>query len=939
MKRLFIVFGGLLVILALRGSGVSEAAEPGNVLWLEAEQFAKTGGWANDSQFVDLMGSPYLLATGVGSPVNDAMTKARVPVPGKYRLWVRCKDWLPDHSPGQFLVTIAGKKSAVVFGKTRTADWRWVDGGTFDLRAGEVEIRLHDLTGWWGRCDALVLSSDEQFRPADDLQALARQRETYGGVSREVRDPDPYDVVVVGGGLAGAGAAVAASRLGMRVALIQDRPVLGGNASREIGVPPEGDKSNEPLDPIETGIIEEFTPAEGKMGDWSATLDSVVRAEPKLDLYLNTRATGSEMKDKKTIEAIQALNVRDGTRLRLSGRIFIDCTGDGWVGFWAGAEYRHGREARGEYDESLAPPEADGHTMGNTLYGMTFRTHDRPVEFKAPPWAYQWTSPDDFEKRPRMVVHTSGERPAGWEGMPKGKGGRPGNPGGGHRTWWVEFGGMNDTIQEAEWIRDELFRINIGLWDYVKNYDPRFKQQNRNRELVWLNFVPGKRESRRLIGDYVMTQRDYQEKIVHPDTVAYQGWGSDIHHPWGFYARGPIYFSAFRYKVSIPYRCLYSKNISNLMMAGRDVSVSHVALGGVRVMRTCCLMGQAAGTAAAIAVKEYTTPRGVYEKHIDQLQDQLLKDGFYLMGRSNRDPRDLARTARVAASSVARIPNPRSATGLPNGGVIHDLNTNRAVMFTAKSDRLDSVELFLRSNNEKPTPIRAVLRAAKAFGDFSATANLAEANATVPPKTAGWVSFDLKARLESGKCYYVALPPAAGLKWDLYPYEPKGTTRAYGGPDWKPMYGTYKFNLNPGGEPAIPEGYVPADPLLALEAANVINGWNRAVRGAPNSWGPDPSEPLPQWLELDFGKPVRFNTVHVTFQLARMAAEAFRVDVAAEDGSWRTVARVEGNELRRCVESFEAVTSNRLRVVMEKARTPNLAPRICEIRVYDEAGS
>lgn len=209
----------LLICLALLAAPV-HGAPTGSVTWLEAERFADCGGWSNDSQFVAQMGSPYLLATGVGKPVKDAVTSTTLPHAGQYRLWVRCQDWHPQGSPGRFQVLVGGKASAVTFGQAAAGEWRWVDGGTFELGAGAVEIRLHDLTGWFGRCDAVVLSGDAAFRPSDDLKTLSRQCEQYGGVPREIKPAGPYDVVVVGGGLAGGAAALVAARLGCRVALI-----------------------------------------------------------------------------------------------------------------------------------------------------------------------------------------------------------------------------------------------------------------------------------------------------------------------------------------------------------------------------------------------------------------------------------------------------------------------------------------------------------------------------------------------------------------------------------------------------------------------------------------------------------------------------------------------------------------------------------------------
>jgi len=911
MKKLALL--GIL-LLASQAFAMGRTADAA-VIWLEAEQFAVTGGWVNDPQFVDMMGSPFLLAHGLGKPVADAVTQAEVPAAGSYRLWVRCRNWLPSHSPGTFRVLVGGVPSAVVFGKAPHDKWRWIDGGEFDLKPGKVQVHLKDLTGWWGRCDAVVLSAGAA--PSNDPKTLAAQRIQYGGVSRDATRRE-YDVVVVGGGLAGCAAAVSAARNGCRVALVQDRPVLGGNASSEIQVSPGGDHSNEPLDPRETGIIEELV-GPGRPTGQSERYERVVRGVRGLDLYLNTRATGTVMADKQTIAGVLAAHVKTGRRTLFAASLVIDCTGDGWVGFWAGAEFRHGREARSEFNEPLAPVKADSHTMGNTLKYARFREHARPVPFKAPPWAYRWTKASDFQGALRGVrdIH---DAPAGFKDLSRGKGRRPTDRDGALGKWWVELGGMHDTIRDAEWIRDELFRVNLGLWNYAKNHNPKHRKANANRELVWLNYVPGKRESRRLTGDYILTQKDYRERIVHKDSVAYGGWGIDTHHPRGFWVKGVSWYSTYRHKVSIPYRCLYSKNISNLLMAGRDISVSHVALGGVRVMRTTCLMGQAAGTAAAVAHNRKTTARGVYRKHLAELQQTLLKDGCYLMGVKNADPADLALRATATASSS----NP--AMVLPNRGTIHDMACDRAVMFTAPADRIDSVELFLRNDTPQPKRIRLALRPAKALGDFSATKDLAAAAAAVPANHAGWVRFGLKARTEAGKLYYAWLPKTAGLKWDLFAAFPAGTSRAYrAGKSWKTMTGCYKYALAPGGGPSVP-AKAPAAP------SQVINGWNRAVRGVPNSWAPEPASRLPQWVQLDFGRPVAINCVHVSFQDHLRLAESFHVELWS-DGKWRRAAGVKGNDRRRRVLNFERRTTSRLRLVLTKTRKD---AAVCEIRVYDE---
>jgi hypothetical protein len=614
------------------------------VVWIEAEQFQSHGGWTNDAQFIDQMGSPYLLAIGLGTPVEDAVTTVRLPQAGTYRLWVRAKDWVPEHHPGLFQVSVGGRTIDRVFGGSGRRGWVWEDGGTHEL-SGDVELRLHDLTGYYARCDAVVLSRDLSWTPPDDPAANGALRERHGGVSRDVRDAGEFDVVVVGGGLAGCTAAVTAARLGAATVLIQNRPVLGGNASTEILVPPVGvwpHRKRDPLDPRETGLVEEYrtegnqTNAEAAV--YSARLLRWVQAEPNLTLCLNTHATGVEMRREpgRAIAAVLTLDARSGRRSRLAGRVFLDCTGDAVVGVAAGAEYRHGKEPRAMYNEPWAPETPSTNTMGNTLKYASVDA-GTPQAFAAPPWAKKFPTCESF---------SAGRHPF--------LGARTGD------QWMIELGGLGDTYADAEPIRDDLLRLIFGLWDHLKNHCPRVAETAANHRLAWVGHVAGKRESRRLVGDYVLTENDIRQQTLFPDRVAYGGWCLDDHHSGGFFHQGSFGIHYDRpggldpcmgLPYSIPYRSLYSKNVDNLLMAGRDISVSHMALSNTRVMLTCAVIGQAAGTAAALSVQHGTTPRGVYEEHLEQLQQQLLKDGAWLIDLPNRDPRDLARSAAVTASS------------------------------------------------------------------------------------------------------------------------------------------------------------------------------------------------------------------------------------------------------------------------------------------------
>ncbi len=645
------------------------------VIWLEAEQFDSPGGWVNDPQFVGLIGSPYLLANGNGRPVADAATTARVTKPGAHRLWVRCRDWLPEHSPGKFQVLVNGTPSSTTFGAAPSSSWQWIDGGSFDLPRGDIEIRLHDLAGWWGRCDAVVLTTGPS--PSSDPDALAAERERHGGVSSTIREHGPYDLVVVGGGIAGCAAAISAARHGCQVALVQDRPILGGNASSEIQVWMSGDTSDEPLDPRETGIIEQLSRIPSG-ADRSEHFESIVRSERAIDLFLNSRATGVGMKRDGVIESVRALDVITGERHEFRGDLFADCTGDGWVGYWSGADCRTGREGRDEFDEPAAPAEADPHSLSSSLTGNTIVKRDEPVEFHAPDWAPTWESCGDFDPGPKATQHSVlHEAPDGFHSLERGKGRHPenANPLG---AWWLELGGMQDTIADAESIRDQLFLVKLGLWDHVKNHCPELAAEAANLDFVATNHIAGKRESRRLLGDYVLTQRDFADRIIHDDTVTYAGYNIDPHHPQGFWTNGPQAFRLYHFKASVPYRILYSRNVDNLLMAGRNVSATHLALNGVRVMRITCMVGEVVGTAAAIARAHDSSPRGVYSDHLTQLQQTLLRDGTYLMGVPNQDPLDFALAAAVSASSEATIPDPhdtgepprdapadRVATGLP----------------------------------------------------------------------------------------------------------------------------------------------------------------------------------------------------------------------------------------------------------------------------------
>jgi hypothetical protein len=896
MRSSTIVIG---VMAAFLLPGVAPGA---STIWLEAEQFRDLGGWTNDAQFIDQMGSPYLLAIGLTGPVKDAATQIRVPATGKYRLWARTRDWVPAHSPGRFQIALRGKPLGHVFGEGKAKGWVWEDGGVQDLAGGDLEVRLHDLTGHYGRCDAIVLTDDLDYRPPEERSALMAARLQCGGVSREMERQGPYDTIVVGGGLAGTMAAIASARLGAKTALLQDRPVLGGNTSTEILVEPQGDTTREPLDPGETGIIEEFR---GPADQYSGRMLKLCKAEPKLDLFLNTHATGVTLTSPGKIGAVETLEVSTGRRRAFAGSTFIDCTGDGVVGVWAGAEYRHGREPRAAYRETRAPEHGDAGTMGGTLRYAT-EVRPAPAPFTAPTWAHKFSKCSDFapERHPQL-------RFGGWQ-------------------WVIEYGGVLNTYDDAEEIRDELLRIIWGMWDHAKNHCPKLTGEAKKFDLVWVSHVVGKRESRRLVGDYVMTEYDIHPSRLFEDRVSYGGWGVDLHPPKGFYDPGPPATFSHKFKFAVPFRSLYSKDVGNLMMAGRDISVSHAALGATRVMVTCGLQGQAVGTAAALCKVHQTTPKGLCQSRISELQQQLLKDGCYLIDLPNTDPSDLALGAKATASSFSP-PAPISA---PDGRKSHRLDCDRAVMFPVTRPEIRKLAVWLDSAIASPVPVTLTLRGAAELGDFRSTKDLGTAKATVPPRAKGWVEFSFGVSVKPGY-YYAFLPKTAGLSWSLFDAAPPETSRAYrSGTAWTTMPDCYRFRLDPpsASETAIAEHQRERPPATMFAPANVVNGYARAVRGWPNSWRPEPGQNLPQWVELDFGRDVAFNCVHVSFQSRELRGDAFRLEVRRAN-EWQTVAEVSGNRQRRRVMRFPPISSAQLRLVIVEA---NREMGVCEIRVYNE---
>jgi hypothetical protein len=611
-----------------------------DIIWLETENFETHGGWVKDWQFIDQMGSPYLMAIGYGVPVSDAITTIDILEPGLYKLWVRTKDWIPEFNPGRFEIFLNGQRSGKIFGASGQKGWIWEEGGIHNL-SDKVTLSLHDITGYYGRCDAIVLSRNMNWKPPVENEKISLLREKYSSVSGDINNMGTYDVVVIGGGIAGTLAAISAARQGAKTVLIQNRGELGGNASTEHLIPPVGTVQGKipprerKYDPRETGIIEEINPygtqdyfIYGKK--WPGRLKKLVESEPDLDLFLNTHAIDVDMKNKNNISGIICFDILSSQKISFNGKIFIDATGNGTIGLLAGADYMIGRESKRRYNEVKAPDIPNNNTLPGSLK-YWYLPSDEPQPFDAPPWIYNFSSCSDFE--PFMLRHPQIDKI--------------------DRQWVYELGGTNNIYENAEEVRDDLLRLIYGLWDHMKNHctDPANKDAL-NMKLVWVGHVLGMRESYRLKGDYVMTENDITEQRIMEDRVAYGGWGMDDHPSLGFFDKTMYNDHTHRgIWFSIPYRSLYSKNIDNLMMAGRDISVTHAALTATRVMLTTGVIGHAVGTAAGMCINNQTYPRGIYQNYLTELQQKLIKEGAYLIELPNTDNSDLALKANIAASS------------------------------------------------------------------------------------------------------------------------------------------------------------------------------------------------------------------------------------------------------------------------------------------------
>lgn len=645
------------------------------------------------------------------------------------------------------------------------------------------------------------------------------------------------DVIVVGGGIAGMCAAVAAARHGATVALVHNRPVLGGNASSEIGVFINGATSyNASVYGRENGIMGELLNAllnKSHTYESKAMMDMTffdfIYAEKNIDLYLNTNVTDVLVED-SVIKSVDAVQLNAENEFTFTGEMFIDCSGDGFVGCKAGAEYMQGREAKDTFGESLAPDEADSYTQGGTLFWSSKRM-DYPVEFKRPDFAY------DIDKMPFRdnIGKKEQHRVVGNNGL--------------GTLWWVEYGGQCDTVHDNEDITLELRRIVYGFWDHVKN-SGRFKDTE-NYMLDRVAPIVGKRESRRFKGDYILTQSDIYDKPRFHDAVTTGGWVVDCHAPLGIYDNDKASnWVPHRGLYSIPYRCLYSVNIKNLFFGGRIISTSHVAHGSTRVIATGAAAAQVSGLAAYLCLKNKTSPRDL---DITELQDALVRDDQFILGRPERYNSELT-DCRITASSEAEYENTALTDRLP-------LVMKHYLALPSATDRIDSVDVYLENTSDSDATLSYNVYTGRLTESYLPTVLLSTRSVTVPKGWSDYFTLPLEANeLSDGKAY-IEFMPSSSVSLGISSYELTGSPSFEENDD--ETMGIYIDGVGMKTEYYKNVCFKNVTPRQNMfSASNLLNGFTRPY-GRANAWLTSSKDN--EWVELDFGEGKYIEEVQLLF--------------------------------------------------------------------------
>lgn len=720
------------------------------------------------------------------------------------------------------------------------------------------------------------------------------------------------DFVVVGGGLSGVCAAVTAARRGLKVALVQDRPVLGGNSSSEVRLWVLGATShmgNNNRWAREGGVIDEilvenlYRNPEGNPVIFDTVVLEIVAAEPNLTLLLNTAVSEVE-KSGGAITAVHGFCPQSSTRHELRAPLFCDASGDGIVAFLAGAAFRMGAESREEFGEGFAPTREYGELLGHTIYFYSKDT-GRPVTYVPPKFALC-----DITKIPRYRQFNARQF--------------------GCQLWWIEYGGRLDTVHETETIKWELWSVVYGVWNYIKN-SGKFPEAD-TLALEWVGTIPGKRESRRFEGDYILRQQDIIEQRWHEDAVSFGGWSIDLHPADGVFSERPGCNQWHSRGVfQIPYRTLYSRNIENLFLAGRVVSSSHVAFGSTRVMGTCAHSAQAAGMAAFLCRRENLRPRDV---PMPRLQRELMRAGQHIPGFALDDAEDLARRAFITASSELRLAR------LPAGGPVRALDVHRAQMLPVPAGRVPLITLFLDVAQE--TAVEFELRTSDRPGNHTPDVVLARRTITSPPGRARPFALDFDVILDQARYVFVCVSRNAHAAVHCSEMRLTGILSVANGSNAAvsnqglqrppPDIGVETFEFwcperRPGGHNLAMEI---EPPLEVFAPAGVTNGIARPT-SQPNAWVADPADPAPT-LGLRWDGPQKISRIELGFDSdfdhpmeSVLMGHPERVTpfcvktCAVLDGAGRELARLTDNHQTRALLPLQpAAHTSELRLVIHE---------------------
>lgn len=659
------------------------------------------------------------------------------------------------------------------------------------------------------------------------------------------------DLAVVGGGLAGVCCAITAARAGVKVVLLQDRPVLGGNASSEVRLWVLGATShmgNNNRWAREGGAIDEilvenlYRNPEGNPLIFDTVLLEKVLCESNITLLLNTAVFEVLKRGRDTVRSIRAFCSQNATLYEVEAPLFCDTSGDGILGFLSGAAFRTGTEGTAEFGEKYAPKQPNDERLGHTIFFYSKDT-GKPVRFVPPVFALK----DIQKKMPRF-----GQIAANRQGC---------------YYWWLEYGGELDTIHDSETIKHELWKVVYGVWNHIKNSGDY--PEAANLTLEWVGAIPGKRESRRFEGDLLLTQQDIIEQRKQADAVSFGGWAIDLHPVKGVYSKKSgctQWHSKGVYQ--IPYRCLYSRNIRNLFLAGRCISVTHIAFGSTRVMATCAHNGQAIGMAAALCREAKLLPRELLAaERMRELQQRLLGTGHYIPDIALEDSQDLVRESTLSASSSFTLD-----TFKPNT-ISVALESARAMLVPVLKGRMSVVKLWLDA--DRPAKVEVELRTASREGNFTPDVILSRKRLSVSKGRGQQVAVDFGVDIPRAQYVFICLMPCPGVSIRLSDSRVTGVLSLVQGANrnvaksavQKPPAGigvdTFEFWL-PERRPCGKNFAIAFDPPLAgFGPENIRNGLSRPTTG-PNAWVAAMDDPAPA-LTITWNKPRRIRRIELSF--------------------------------------------------------------------------